>query len=222
MPQRCTICTHPDRDEINRALVAREPVRAIAGRFGLKNSSVWRHSDDHLPAAMLKAEEAREEAASIDLWAMLVADQQFRDKLREACARWLEDPDDPARFDVGLRSDDVDVLYRERIAEDQWRPKRAKLSRLLAMVEGEDLVVDRGEMKYEDPRGLAVKILNASARQNELVAKVLGQLGEVGGANEGPVLIAAVMQAVAPYPEAQAAVVAALRAMREANGDARR
>jgi hypothetical protein len=219
MPRTCTVCTHSDRDAIDRALIAREPVRRIAARFGLSKSAVWSHSDDHLPAALVKADEAREEARSIDLMARLVEQATFGDKLAEACRRWLADPDDPQRFDIGLRSDDVDVLYRERVGEDLWRPKRAKLSRLLAIVEGEDLVVDRGETKYADPRELAVKILNAQSRQCELIAKAQSIIG-AGASGEAPMLIAAIMQAVAPYQDAAAAIVEALRALREQHGDA--
>jgi hypothetical protein len=220
MPRTCTVCRHPDRAAIDRALISREPVRSIAARFGLTRMAVWNHSDDHLPAALVKAEAAREEAASLDLMARLRDQAAFGDKLREACARWLEDPDHPGRFDVGLRSDDVEVLYRERVGEDGWRPKRAKLSRLLAMVEGADLVVDRGETKYADPRELAVKILNAQSRQGDLIAKAQNLIG-AGPGGDAAMLVAAVMQAVAPYPAAAAAVVAALRALREEHADAR-
>src|SRR5215211_3327345 len=45
----CTICNHPKRDEINRALINNSGSgREIAGRFDLKKSSVDRHRRNHL------------------------------------------------------------------------------------------------------------------------------------------------------------------------------
>ena len=45
----CTVCSHPKRNEINRALINNSGSgREIAGRFDLKKSSVDRHRRNHL------------------------------------------------------------------------------------------------------------------------------------------------------------------------------
>ena len=62
MPRRCTICHHPDRDDIDQALVRREPFRHIAARFEVSTSALVRHSDDHLPATLLQAHRAADVA----------------------------------------------------------------------------------------------------------------------------------------------------------------
>ena len=66
MPRPCTACRHPQREEINRALVNGEPFRNIAKRFGTSSTAVFRHKD-HLPKALVKAQEAREVARADDL-----------------------------------------------------------------------------------------------------------------------------------------------------------
>ncbi len=76
MPRICTICRHPEREAINQALVAGEPLRNIAARFGTSSSSVYRHQQEHLPVAMLKAAEAREVAHGGDLLAQLQSLQE--------------------------------------------------------------------------------------------------------------------------------------------------
>lgn len=58
MPRPCTVCRHPDRAAVDAALVDGEPVRTIAGRFGLSHNAVLRHRDGHLPESMAKAREA--------------------------------------------------------------------------------------------------------------------------------------------------------------------
>jgi hypothetical protein len=222
MGRTCTICRYKDRDEVDRALVAGEPLRSVLARFpGLSKTSLSRHAADHIPAALVRAVAAREEVASLDLMTRLRDQCAFGDKLRAACERWLADPDAPERFEIGLRSDDVDVLYRER-SGNGWVQKRAKLSRLLAMVEGEDVRVDRGEMRYADPRELAVKILNAQSRQSELIGKALGKIGDGAGVSGAELarVQSVVIAALAPYPDARAAVLAALHALDDEHGRA--
>jgi uncharacterized protein (DUF1810 family) len=67
MPRVCTICTHPEREAINQALVTGEPYRVIAQRFAASPDAVYRHKIDHLPAVMVKSEAAREVALADDL-----------------------------------------------------------------------------------------------------------------------------------------------------------
>ncbi len=69
MTRRCTICTHKEREAIDRALVAREPFRHIAARFSVSTSALVRHSDDHLPAGLLRAKDAAEVARADNLLA---------------------------------------------------------------------------------------------------------------------------------------------------------
>jgi hypothetical protein len=59
MPRTCTICTHAQKEEIDKLLVAGTPFRNIAGRFGASPSAVFRHKHDHLPTALVAAYEAR-------------------------------------------------------------------------------------------------------------------------------------------------------------------
>lgn len=58
MARVCTVCNHPDREAIDKALVDGAAYRDIAGRYGLSKSSVERHKAEHIPAAMAKAKEA--------------------------------------------------------------------------------------------------------------------------------------------------------------------
>lgn len=72
MPQTCSVCRSPDRDAIDRALVAGEALRDIAGRFGPAKSAVARHKD-HLPGHLRKAAEAEDVARAIDVVGQLRA-----------------------------------------------------------------------------------------------------------------------------------------------------
>jgi hypothetical protein len=67
MPQPCSICTHPDRHEIDHAIANDAPNRRIATQYGLSEAAVRRHKADHLPAKVAKATDARQvvEAGSL-------------------------------------------------------------------------------------------------------------------------------------------------------------
>ena len=67
MPRVCTICTHPEREAINAALVDSIAYRTIADRYGLSHQALMRHKAEHLPSIMVKSEEAKEVARADDL-----------------------------------------------------------------------------------------------------------------------------------------------------------
>lgn len=58
MARRCTVCAHPDRDEIDTALVMGRSVRAVAEEYGLQRDAVHRHARNHLPGTLAAAASA--------------------------------------------------------------------------------------------------------------------------------------------------------------------
>lgn len=77
MPRTCTICTHPEREAINQALVNGEPYRVIAQRYAASPDAVYRHKVDHVSVTLAKAQEAKETALGDDLLAQV---KQLRTK----------------------------------------------------------------------------------------------------------------------------------------------
>ncbi len=63
MPTRCSVCTHPKRDEANRRLLAQaetgETLAAIGQAYGLTSSALDRHKRNHLRVASSLVSEAR-------------------------------------------------------------------------------------------------------------------------------------------------------------------
>ena len=70
MPRICTICAHPKRSEIDRRLLAGEPVRAIvraiAGHVPISKTSLQRHQQ-HVSEAISKSRDAVELVRGDDL-----------------------------------------------------------------------------------------------------------------------------------------------------------
>jgi lambda repressor-like predicted transcriptional regulator len=60
MPRKCTVCEHEKVEEINRLLLKGVSLRNIAKQYSVSAASLHRHKDGHLPAKLVKAQEARE------------------------------------------------------------------------------------------------------------------------------------------------------------------
>jgi hypothetical protein len=60
MAMTCTICNGPDREAIDKALVAGTPYRHIASQYGTSTGALQRHKKEHLPQALVKAKEVQE------------------------------------------------------------------------------------------------------------------------------------------------------------------
>ena len=73
MPRRCTICDHPERVEIDAAVVAEEGYRDIARQWRVSKDAVARHKADHLPAHLSKAKHATETTQADSLLGQLLS-----------------------------------------------------------------------------------------------------------------------------------------------------
>src|SRR5919112_1342791 len=60
MPRSCTVCEHPERVAIDRALVGDASNRSIASLHDVSEAAVRRHKANHLPARLVMAEKASE------------------------------------------------------------------------------------------------------------------------------------------------------------------
>jgi FixJ family two-component response regulator len=59
MGRICTCCSHPQRREIDQALVQGRDNRRIAARYGLSENAVRRHRAEHIPELLLKGHHYR-------------------------------------------------------------------------------------------------------------------------------------------------------------------
>ena len=71
MPRSCTLCEHPQRESIDRALVGDSSNRSVASLYDVSEAAVRRHKTNHLPAKLVMAEKAAEVAEADDLLAQV-------------------------------------------------------------------------------------------------------------------------------------------------------
>ena len=67
MPRTCTICTYPEREAIDEALVGGSSNLSVSSLFDVSEAAVRRHKSNHLPTTLAKAEEAKEVSRADDL-----------------------------------------------------------------------------------------------------------------------------------------------------------
>jgi len=60
MARPCTICTHPQRDGIDRLILEGESNTRIAANFGLSASSIRRHKAGHISTRLAAVQEEQE------------------------------------------------------------------------------------------------------------------------------------------------------------------
>lgn len=218
MPRACTICAHPEREAVEAAMVNGESFRDIARRFRVGKDAAARHKADHLPEHLVKAREVEDAAKALDVMDELRRCFERVNLLFDACDRWLRDADDPARYDIGPRAEELRVTYEERHGERTVR-RKATLAELLAKVAGSSAEAGRTvtmvETKHADPRELVLKTAGRLQPQIELLAKLIGELDERLQVNilvsaEWVQIRTAMLEALAPYSDARAAVAGRL------------
>jgi hypothetical protein len=200
----CSVCVHPDRHAIDKALVAGESCASVAAIHRVSSDSMVRHQANHVPKLLAQARESRDNAAwraeelqgqaerqetterahAVDVMEELERCFHRVNLLFDACDRWLRDADDPTRYDLGPRASDVVVTYLDRYADGSLRPRKAPLSQLLARLDsaltpdGRPLKAEIVEIKHADPRELVLRTAAQLKGQTELLAKLLGELDE--------------------------------------------
>ncbi len=238
MARTCTVCAHPEREAIDQALVTGESLRNLALRFAISAAALHRHRHEHMPVVLAKAQQARaqaqaalgaqvaqheahEQAHALDVMTELERCFTRVNMLFDACHEWLLDPDQPTKYYLGPRADDVKVVYWGRDRNGQAVQKKAPLSEVLATIEGKSVRIERWETKYADPRELALKVAAQLKGQTELLAKLMGDLQQEGTVNmsmspEWAQVRATLISALAPFPDAAVAVADSLASLESA------
>ena len=60
MPLTCSICGHPQRSEIETALISRVALRRIASQFSTSDATLRRHKQNCMPAAIEQAQASQQ------------------------------------------------------------------------------------------------------------------------------------------------------------------
>nr|WP_319539423.1 hypothetical protein [uncultured Methanospirillum sp.] len=113
MAPKCTICTHNQREAIERAIISGVPIRIIADQYGISLGAINRHKDSHMTEALAKSREIAlemgESRASTLMAVTMSLLQQSQDITAEA--RGAGDLK-TALMGIGKTSDLISLLVR--------------------------------------------------------------------------------------------------------------
>lgn len=187
MPRECTICHHPQREAIEKALLENEAGhRLVAKRFDISPQALFRHRQKHLPALLARA-----------LAAMPPPPRP-------------PEPEDPADIDYASKI----ANHKQALEAGKDRHAIDAMQQLKA-INAACLEVLRKAREAED-HSILLRAVDRIARQIELQARLLGELQEGATVNilvmpEWQRVRQLVVEALRPYPEARAAVARVLR-----------
>lgn len=108
MPNRCKVCSHKKRLEIDRLLAQRtESFRDIALRFSIGHMSIYRHYAEHLPSEILQAREAKAQFEGDVLLAEILSSKNRIGRIATAYEKSAlpadgKDPTDENRADANI------------------------------------------------------------------------------------------------------------------------
>lgn len=104
MPRPCSICTHPERAAIDRALASGTPKSETSALFRVSPDAVDRHFAAHLPARLVKAAAAQGTRQALDVLAQLKT-------INSAALQILVDAEQAKDPDTALKA--IDRIHRQ-------------------------------------------------------------------------------------------------------------
>lgn len=86
MARKCSVCLHPERAAIDKAILAGAKFRDLGRKYQLAKSSLYRHKD-HVAESLKKAKAAADVAHADDLMAQVLALMEDARKLQATATR---------------------------------------------------------------------------------------------------------------------------------------
>lgn len=166
------VATHPRRAEIEAAILEGRTLSDVSRAFGLRRVDVDRYVHGQLQLA-LRDSEIRARLDSVEgLRGRLASHLTRIEKLYDACDEYLTDPDNPGKYYLGPRANEVRVVYYTKGPKGERIKQTAMLDEMLALA-GEGVEV--GDVRFEgvNPRRLVIETANTATRQLEVLAKLI-------------------------------------------------
>lgn len=160
--KKCKVCKHKKVALIDKKLRNGDSVNSIHKLFGVSRNTLSYHRDNCLTTLLMEDKEVQDSLLSDKLINQVNDQIALVQKMILACDDYLSDPEDPDKYYLGPRGDEVDIVYNE-IDEETGRllpsQRKATLQELLQSVESGSYVVRGITHKHADPRDLLLKAI---------------------------------------------------------------
>ncbi len=180
MSRRAEIDLHPKKKKIIGALIKRVSYRDIAGQYSVTVSSLHRYVRDKLRPQVAKAqaaEQVRDGETAVNQINKVMARVN---KMYDACDEYLQDPEDPDKYFLGPRGDEIDISILEYDEDDKPIRKKRSLQTLIDEInDSNGKTVTEWHYKHADPRRLLLETAKVLNTQLELLARISGELKNI-------------------------------------------
>jgi len=165
-----TIEHHPQKQLIDEAICSGEKQKIIAARFGITPAAITRYIQNAFARDKVRADQERQVSSGTFILANMMKMLDTLEKMREALVEQLQDPDDPSKFNLSPRADEIEVTYDTiRTIDDKVMRQKDTLQNLLEQVRaGTPHEIVSINIKTMDLRKLLLDTVDGVAKQMQL------------------------------------------------------
>ncbi len=156
---KCKACKSKRVAQLNKRLLNGDSLNSISKLYGMSRDVIRRHKNECL-SELLQETAEENQLVGDSLVKQVEADIDMIHKLVWACDEWLTDPDDPTKYFLGPRSNEVEVVYMdldEKTGRQEKIPRKATLQELIDKAEQGGVIIRSITTKQADPRELLLK-----------------------------------------------------------------
>ncbi len=178
----CKICRSNNVAQINRRIHRKDSIASIAKIWGFSRATVKKHKEVCLLPDISEKQEIIKTLTSSDR--VQAYDDRFHktEKMIDALDLWMRDPDNPDKYSIDDRANEIDVVYQEYDKENmRMRPgkQKATLQDLICKVEaGGEMYVRELTSRRTDPRKLLLDALKEEREMIKLVVEMVQRVKE--------------------------------------------
>lgn len=211
MPRRWSIDEHPKKKQIIKAICeGKESLRSIAAQYELSLSAARRYIEERISEKVTAAKAEQDKADGKAVLEQLESVMVRMRKLYDACDEWLQDPENPEKYILDPRGDEMMIQYLKYDDNDKPIRGKASLQELLDTVEAGGFLPTGTRYMGIDPRKLIIDTADSLTKQLTLLAKIEGAVKDtvinVTINEKYLALKAIIIQATNGHPDVQAKI----------------
>jgi hypothetical protein len=147
---------------INAKIRNGDSINGLYKLTGLSRNVLTKHKNECMSKIIATDSKSRDALVGDTLLKQVRDQIELVQKLVIACDEWLTDPDDPEKYFLGPRGQEIDITYSE-IDPDTGRilpsQRKATLQEMIQAVESKGYVIRGITNKHSDPRELLLKAI---------------------------------------------------------------
>lgn len=177
----CKVCNSKQLAQIDGKIRNGDSLSSLSKRYGLSRSTLRKHRDECIPALLAQDKTLKEVSTGEMMVKQVGAQIKLVAKLIAACDDYLTDPDDPDKYFLGPRGEEIEIVYQEVDKENgkvDNVQRKATLQEILDAIENKGYVIRGITNKHSDPRDLLLKAIGKLEGTAKMIIAATEQLIE--------------------------------------------